>query len=67
MMFGCRHRWVEVGRTFTPPADRPVRAWGSDDVVDRTLYGFTNIEQRCTECGKVRVEQALGKVDAPQP
>lgn len=62
-LFGCDHRWVEVGRTFTPPPPVPPKLENSTiEFGQQVIFGLTNIEQRCERCGRVDVAQFTGKL-----
>lgn len=72
---GHRHDWQEVGRTYNAGGLERAKGIGatsiksgsfkSQDAYDRWMYGFTNIELRCSECGDVKVTAAAGRVDRP--
>jgi hypothetical protein len=53
-----RHRWEEVARRFTPPAERGfevdrITSGMLDRLVSLDTQGETVIELRCEECGDV--------------
>jgi hypothetical protein len=41
--------------------------YASQEALDRAQHGFTNIELRCSECGDVKVVQAVGRAPASAP
>lgn len=60
----CKHPdWTVVARVYVPAAP-PARASGvQPSTLLRLVYGFTNITQRCTKCGKVQVTSCVGRAD----
>lgn len=67
MSLFCRHRWEEVQRKAVPGAQESGKRFKFGGGVwaeahDDMLYGFTLIEQRCNECGKVRIDKFTGAI-----
>ena len=61
--YRCKHEWEEVNRTFTEPNYTVTGIKGvSEQVFERILHGFTNIELKCKHCGLIHVNQTIGKV-----
>ena len=50
----CSHQWVEVSRKFTSPVTnlRNMRNTSAEVAYD-ILYGFTIVEFKCQNCGKL--------------
>ena len=61
-MFHSHGPWEVVSRTYVPPAAPTGSIKGASEYVFlRFVYGFTNITQRCTKCGKLEVTSCYGK------
>lgn len=56
-----KHKWKEVKRVFTQPdsAVESIRGVGTI-TMERTIYGFTNIELQCERCHDIKFVQVLG-------
>jgi hypothetical protein len=51
-----RHQWQEVARRFVPPVQREFNVEGSgidEGTIYDLMHGYTVVEFRCSECGKV--------------
>lgn len=66
-MFGknkCQHKWIEITRRFTPPVARinnvKVNSSKYIEIAERSLYGYTTIEQRCEICESLKFTVAKG-------
>jgi hypothetical protein len=62
-LFGCRHQWQEVGRSFThpdPSADLEGRGSSFIHILNIAMRGYTTIELRCTKCGRTEVDGHYG-------
>jgi len=58
-----RHSWEEVGRSFSPsPGVGKISNVHNSDILERFIYGFTNIEMQCSSCGDKKVVTAVGDV-----
>ena len=58
---GCKHRYVEDGRAYTPPASQLQSAENVPrDTMERILFGITVIVLRCENCGDVETRTGLG-------
>jgi hypothetical protein len=56
-----RHQWQEIARRFVPPPDNRVRySLATEEMVYDLVNGYTVVELRCTECGKVSSEHIQG-------
>ena len=57
-----RHKWEDVSCTYTPGL---VNMNGdvecSEVLIERMMFGITNIIQRCTKCKKISSHQFIGK------
>jgi hypothetical protein len=61
-----RHQWQEVARRFVPPAPSyNVKGRDFDGSLTQMVYDFANgytvVELRCKECGKVSSEHIQGE------
>lgn len=56
------HMWEEISRTFNAPPhwDNIKQGGASDWAFLRFVYGFTNIENKCTICGEIDITTAHG-------
>lgn len=61
-MFGCKHQWEEVSRTYTPPRTNATVKNTDAETIRMIAFGVTNITQRCTLCGRSDVNTVIGKV-----
>lgn len=61
-LFGCDHRWEEVGRTFNPPPERKVH-WdmATESFMRKLAHGFTVVELRCSVCSRPDTYEFVGK------
>jgi hypothetical protein len=56
-----RHQWQEVARRFVPATGGEISGWGIEPgMVYDMMNGYTVVELRCTECGKVSSEHIQG-------
>lgn len=58
----CSHKWVETKRTYTPPAYGSHVKHASEYLLQRMMFGLTNITQECSKCGRIEVRNVTGKV-----
>ena len=56
-----RHRWEDVGEPRFVPGVMDRGGEVSGGVGDKVVYGYTEIPQRCVECGKPRVASIVGR------
>lgn len=61
MRFHHRHQWRELRRTFT--GSGAVKSLTNIDprTAERLVFGVTVVEQRCSECGRQRSYEVIGK------
>ncbi len=63
------HSYQETQRVFTPPA-KTLTSLRMNDLLFEPLeryvnidqYGFTNIESKCSNCGKIKLDNCIGKI-----
>lgn len=68
-MFGrCNHYWEDEGHVFNPPYVRKIEVSGpsASMLFQKSLFGWTNITQRCTYCGKINVIEVAGRANIAQ-
>ena len=63
-MFGCKHKWEEASRMFTPLPQLTKINYASDQLFRELSFGVTNIEMRCTLCGQLEHYSVIGKINA---
>ena len=56
-----KHSFVEIFRTYAPPAYLG-GVEGSEYLFERLRFGVTTVVWRCLRCGQDRKEEALGKM-----
>lgn len=58
-----QHQWEDVSVDYTAPRGR-VKAVerATEDLIDRLMFGVTNVTQRCVECRKLDTYTVTGKV-----
>jgi hypothetical protein len=70
MSLFCKHQWVDISWSYTPPAKHityPSRMWGDSahdflDKLDGWLMGRTVLLQRCSVCNKAATREYDGRV-----
>jgi len=59
-MFRRKH-WIEVGRIFTPPVNKSFKVDRvSEEMLQKTLIGFTSIELREERTGEIKFVEQYG-------
>lgn len=54
------HSWVEVRRSFSPPAFSFKSESINEDSLRRLTSGFTTVELKCKECGDLKSTEMFG-------
>lgn len=57
--FGCQHDYIDEGAIYHPPLGKCTLI-PRDESQRRFEYGFTEIHQRCTKCGKIQTQAVIG-------
>ena len=58
----CKHRWIEVKRVYVEPAFADKMKNLDEDLIRDLVFGFTNIEQQCSECGLKQFTKQHGHI-----
>jgi hypothetical protein len=59
MSWFCSHDWRDDRLRFVPPA--PVKmSRVSEELIQKSIFGFTVVDQTCVKCGKQRSFTLIG-------
>jgi len=56
------HKWKEIKRVFQKSNTFIENARGTEDFIEKIIFGMTVIEHQCSECGELKHYEVTGNV-----
>ena len=56
-----QHNWQEIERFYAPPIREAFTFDGSNQEINKILFGVTTIVQKCKICNEINKVEILGK------
>ena len=66
MCFWTKCKWVEIGKTYSPPRGssgtfNEGQGIVAIEMMERIMHGVTTVIFQCSKCHDIRIETMLGK------
>lgn len=56
-----KHEWELIGKTCSPPLKCSIECTGTDNLMEKALFGFYEFLLKCSKCGRITKKELIGQ------